>query len=226
MYLKVLFNNMKISIETKKVVVLTLFCVALLVGRAVITQQIMGLFLVWNLFLAWLPLVFILITRRLFHKTNNVKLASLGIMLWLLFFPNAPYIITDLIHIAEISQRIIWFDSLGIFIVAITGLMVGLYSLSITHRLLRKLFSSQIAWLMVVFFSIISGFGVYLGRFVRLNSWDLFTNPFSLTKTIIHQFRNPLCWQMTFVFGVTILVFYWVIEEKGQRKSNLLTDEF
>jgi uncharacterized membrane protein len=206
---------MKISNSTRSVLLMSLFCLFLVAVRIFKTQQLVGLFLIWNLFLAWIPLFTILLTRRFYSRNQNKITLTFGIGAWLLFFPNAPYIITDLIHIEELPKNLMWFDSLGIFVCAMTGLLVGLYSLRITHGLLRQHFGSVSSWLIVGFFSIISGFGVYLGRYLRFNSWDLFTHPFRLIRIALAELKSPLCLQNTLIFGLTILLFYIAI---GQKK--------
>ncbi|MBK6979052.1 MAG: DUF1361 domain-containing protein [Cytophagaceae bacterium] len=99
-------------------------------------------------------------------------------------FPNSPYIITDLIHLGHLLKELLWFDSLGIYLTPTTGLVVGLYSVDIFRVLSKKLFgkiTSNYTHGDVIFLSAI---GVYLGRYIKLNSWDLFTNPFELLKVV------------------------------------------
>lgn len=212
---------MKISNATRSILLLTLFCGLLLSIRIIKTQSSTGFFLAWNLFLAWMPLFIILITRRLFIKTKNTFVAFFGIILWLLFFPNSPYIITDLKHIGHLQNSLVWFDSLGIFSCAITGFLVGLYSLRIAHQLVNQYFNVFFSWLIIGFFSLISGFGVYLGRYLRFNSWDLFTHPFRLFKVSLLELKKPLCLQSTLLFGLTILFFYIALEFKNQQRNEL-----
>ncbi len=209
---------MKISKSTQSVLLMSLFSLFLVALRVIKTQQITGLFLVWNLFLAWMPLFVILLTRRFYSKSKIALM--IGIIIWLLFFPNAPYIITDLIHIEILPKQLMWFDSLGIFVCAMTGLLVGLYSLRITHELISQHISKFYTWLIILFFSMISGFGIYLGRYLRFNSWDLFTHPFSLIRIALAELSSPLCLQNTIVFGLTILLFYIAIGQKSSFQNE------
>ena len=80
-------------------------------------------------------------------------------------------------HLGEYNNQILWFDTVGFFIAALTGMATGLYSLYVVHQVLNRLTTSLLAWIIVSISIILSGFGLYLGRFVRFNSWDLFTNP-------------------------------------------------
>lgn len=202
-----------ISRATLSLVLLTLLCCILLIIRAVETQQVQGLFLLWNLFLAWMPLFFALVARRLTSSTSEITkskqiLIYSTLAFWLLFFPNSPYIITDLIHLGEYNSQILWFDTVGFFIAALAGMATGLYSLYIAHQVLNRLTTSIIAWVIVSISIILSGFGLYLGRFVRFNSWDLFTNPFYLLRKSLQELQNPLAMQTTMVFTLVVMVLY------------------
>lgn len=202
----------RISRATLSLVVLSALCCLLFIIRAVQTEQLRGLFLLWNLFLAWMPLFFALIARRLSASINVSKskqaliLVNLG--LWLLFFPNAPYLITDLIHLSEYEGYILWFDVVRFFIAALTGLCTGLYSLQVTHQVINQFVSNALAWLAIATSIVLSGFGLYLGRFVRFNSWDLFTNPFYLFRKSFQELQNPLAIQTTLVFTLVVAVLY------------------
>jgi uncharacterized membrane protein len=130
------------------------------------------------------------------------------LFLWLLFFPNAPYIITDLLHLKGYSQNILWFDSLLIFTFAITGLLIGLNSLNIVHQSLELMLGKIPAWSAVIGSVILLGFGIYLGRYCRLNSWDLFNEPLWFAGRVLHQFKNPMAFKLTGTYAFVILGFY------------------
>jgi uncharacterized membrane protein len=191
---------------------LSALCCFLLIIRAVQTEQIRGLFLLWNLFLAWIPLFFALFARRLSSSTLVTKskqvfiLVNLG--LWLLFFPNAPYLITDLIHLGEFERYILWFDTVGFFIAALAGICTGLYSLKVIHQVLNQFINNVLAWIVISTSIVLSGFGLYLGRFARFNSWDLFTHPFYLFRKSFQEIQNPLAIQTTLVFTLVVAVLY------------------
>ena len=116
----------KISRATLSLALLSALCCLLLIIRALQTEQIRGLFLFWNLFLAWIPLFFALLARRLSSSTLVTRSKPLFILvnlgLWLLFFPNVPYLITDLIHLGEYERHILLFDTVGFFIAALAGI--------------------------------------------------------------------------------------------------------
>jgi len=202
-----------ISRATLSLVLLTFLCCILLIIRVVETQQVQGVFLLWNLFLAWMPLFFALVARRLAKSVEVItkpKQTAIYTILafWLLFFPNSPYIITDLIHLGEYQTHILWFDTVGFFIAALAGMATGLYSIYVAHQVLNRLITSLIAWIIISVSIMLSGFGLYLGRFVRFNSWDLFTNPFYLLRKSLQELQNPLAMQTTMVFTLVVMVLY------------------
>lgn len=202
-----------VSRATLSLVLLTFLSFTLLIIRTIETQQLRGIWLLWNLFLAWVPLVFALVGRRVvLASTPNTILKRTTILmslgLWLLFFPNAPYLITDLIHLGEYNTHILWFDTVVFFVAALAGISTGLYSLFVAHEVLNKLTTKSLAWLIVSASVLLSGFGLYLGRFVRFNSWDLFTHPFYLLRKSLQELRNPLALQTTIVFALVVMVLY------------------
>ncbi|MFT5885618.1 MAG: putative membrane protein [Arcticibacterium sp.] len=208
-----------LSPSTVSLLLLSGLCLILLSVRYFFTLELLGVALLWNLFLAWVPLLFALIARR--HAGGERALYShLFIGAWLLFFPNAPYIITDLIHLDHLPAHLWWYDTLGIFMVAFTGLLLGIYSLSIIHNLLESYWGRVRAWAMVLMSITLSGFGIYLGRFSRFNSWDLFTDPVFLLRSSVHEALNPLAIKLTLVFTLVLSVLYISF-----RNLNIKTDE-
>lgn len=196
---------MRISKVTQSFFILTILCFILLIIRTHRTDFYLGVGLLWNLFLAWIPLLFALVARRLKGK-RYTSLFFAGF--WLLFFPNAPYIITDLVHLKNLNQDLWWYDSLGVFMTAFTGLLIGIYSIQIVHNLLNSFYSKAVAWLLIFGCMLLSGFGIYLGRFSRLNSWDIISNPLHLVKICLRDLQNPLAIKTTILFGFVLSVVY------------------
>ena len=145
-------------------------------------------FLVWNLFLAWLPFIFSWLTYR-FHRKQF--LCALFGCLWLLFFPNSPYLVTDLIHIEQLGNVPLWYDAFMIFSFALTGLFLGFLSLYLMQALVVRRFGESLSWLFVLSALALSSFGVYIGRFLRWNSWDVFVQPVTLLHDIAYSLVNP-----------------------------------
>lgn len=193
---------MKISISIHKTVLLQIAFVSMLIaGRILYSGQYRFVFLVWNLFLAWLPFAvgFLLSSR----DSNKWKQWSL-FAVWLLFFPNAIYIITDLIHLKETGGVPLWYDALLLFAAAITGLIMAFVSLHKAEIFLYGHFKQKVVQPLIVLILLLGSFGVYLGRFLRWNSWDVFTNPTGLVYQIAHRFIFPF--QHTRTWGITVLL--------------------
>jgi uncharacterized membrane protein len=163
-------------------------------------------FLIWNLFLAWIP--YWLSLALDFYKrhcaTPSVGVAFLMLLMWLLFFPNAPYILTDLLHLRDRHVVPHWYDLMLIISFAWTGLMLGYSSLFEIHRFLEKQYSRVKAWSFVVAAIWLGGFGVYMGRFQRWNSWDALIHPLDVMRHQAHVLINPLDYLNTLGMAVVL----------------------
>ena len=192
---------------------LSLFCIMLIVASYIRSSNITYFFLAWNLFLAWVPLFFAKIwTHRLRLKPLK-KWKSVSMFgFWLLFFPNSPYIITDLVHLNTRFNPSVWSDTLLLFSCAFTGLIVGLYSLHVVHKVLEQYFSFIKTWLIIITSLVLTGFGIYLGRVQRWNSWDLFINPFNLIHDVFIQLSNPQAIKMTIGFSALLFIAYYMLK--------------
>ncbi|MEM9919987.1 MAG: DUF1361 domain-containing protein [Bacteroidota bacterium] len=150
------------------------------------------LFLIWNLFLAWIPYLIALSLEGIHQWFGKNWITGLTILAWLFFFPNAPYILTDLLHLRSRAPIPIWYDMMVISSFAWTGLMLGLLSLYEIQLFLRRRFSVWLTWTIVGLCIAACGYGVYLGRYLRWNTWDVLANPLSLFKDILQTFTNPV----------------------------------
>src|SRR5262249_892992 len=122
---------------------------AMLVARVAYTGQVTYLFLIWNLFLAWLPVAYAAVAERAWLAGRG-WLAVPAVALWLLFLPNAPYIVTDLIHLPYGQGAPLWFDAIMIFSFALTGLLLGFVSLLMVHGLVERAAGRPAGWLMAM----------------------------------------------------------------------------
>ncbi len=183
--------------------------VSLWVFRVIATHDGNYRFMVWNLFLALLPL---LVAKALQELDQIDRLSLLprlaGMALWLLLVPNSFYMITDLMHIRHANPTTIWYDSLMFFSFAMTGLLAGTYSWYIIHKIVAGRHSSLLAWLGVLSSSGLIAFGIYLGRYGRWNSWDILTNPMALGWAIWDSAHNHLARQLTVAFTFSLLLVY------------------
>ena len=147
-------------------------------------------FLVWNLFLAWLPFVFALAAYGLARRGRGVGVVALG-LLWLLFFPNAPYLLTDFIHLTDTVSAPVWYDALMLASFAWTGLLLGFASLYLMQMIWERAAGPAVAWTGVVGALALASFGVYLGRFLGFNSWDALVRPRRILDVIRTDLENP-----------------------------------
>jgi uncharacterized membrane protein len=147
--------------------------------RFIYTDSIVFIFLLWNLFLAWLPVLFALLARR--NLASRLGRWLWG-GLWLLFFPNALYLLTDLLHLGNAPQVPLWYDMIMLFTFALAGLFLGFASLFWMQELVAKTWNRLTGWLFVLGVLGLSSFGVYIGRFLRWNSWDALLNPITLLR--------------------------------------------
>ncbi len=138
--------------------------------RFVYTGNLAFIFLLWNLFLAWLPVLFALLARR--QRASRLGRWIWG-GLWLLFFPNAPYLLTDLLHLGRIGQVPIWYDLIMLLTFALAGLFLGFASLFWLHDLVAKTWNRWAGWLFVLIVLCLSSFGIYIGRFFCWIGWVL-----------------------------------------------------
>ena len=149
-----------------------------------------------------------------------------GLLVWLLFLPNAPYIITDLFHIRELQPPLVWFDTMTLFIFAQTGLLAGLYSVLVIHELVQPLVGRWLVWPLMLGCQLLSGFGIYLGRFGRWNSWDVLGKPFALFDALIRAAHDTFSLKMTLAYGFVLamlyIAFYWYVA-LGRRPSDKTT---
>jgi uncharacterized membrane protein len=185
--------------------------IALVVARIIWTGEFFYAGLAWNLFLAWLPLAFALLAREEFQSGPVRNLRFLGFAAaWLLFFPNAPYIFTDVIHLTTYFYNHFWIDLTLILLCALTGLVLGFVSLFLMQGVVRRLFGGAASWLFIGAVASLSGFGIYLGRFLRFNSWDILWKPVALSRGIGKWASNPLAHSTSYAFPVLFAVFVFI----------------
>ncbi len=197
-----------------------LFCALLLLIRMRITGSYYFSFIVWNLFLAAMPLGFAILLPRSRHFSHSLPLLAM----WLLFFPNAPYVLTDLIHLQPRAAIPLWFDLLMLLSFALTALGFGFQSLHLVQQWIAEQTSALTGWLAVLVIMPLTGFGIYLGRFLRWNSWDIIKRPFSLFGDIFVLVRHPLAhlhtWGFTIGFAVMLLIAYLAWMQSPNAKSS------
>ena len=190
--------------------------VALVFARILSTGNFRYSFLVWNLFLAWLPLIFALLACEKYQHASgrNWHFAILA-GAWLLFFPNAPYIFTDLIHLTSFFYGHFWVDLTLILLCAITGLVLGFVSLYLMQSVVERMLGRPASWLFIAAVAALSGFGIYVGRFMRFNSWDVLFRPVQLYRGIGNWVAAPLAnlnsLAFPLLFGTFLFISYLML---------------
>jgi uncharacterized membrane protein len=193
------------------IILSTAFALVLFVLRAMQSYSFAYANLIWNLFLAWLPFLFSLWIAALYSARPDRRWVIIfpG-FLWLLFFPNAPYIITDFLHLKDRPGIPIWFDILMLAAFAWTGFFLAIASLRTMQLLVKNHLGWFLSWIFVGSVLTLAGIGIYLGRFSRWNSWDIFFSPKEILTDVIVRVINPLS-NLNFYGFTSIITAFLVI---------------
>jgi len=196
-------------------IAMSIFCFSLSLFRFWISERNTFLFLNWNLFLAFIP--WMATTILVLSNFNNNKVTLLGLLIiWLLFFPNSPYILTDLFHLQSRAAIPVWFDLILILSFAWTGLTSGFISLFDIETFLKKQLNHRVVEFIIVIMLFLGSFGVYLGRYLRWNSWDIISEPTHLLLDVGDRFINPTLhprtWGVTILLGILLNMMYWTFK--------------
>lgn len=189
-------------------------CCAFLAVRILYLKQVAFTGLVWNLFLAWVPLGAALATYAWRGRRGNWLVVPACAVVWFLFFPNAPYIVTDILHLQPREGVPYWYDLIMLMAFALTGLFLGYLSLYLMQEVVRGWLGSAASWVFALVMLGLSAFGIYLGRFVRWNSWDALLEPLNtLTEAayIANPARNPQALAFSVTFFAFSLVCYLIV---------------
>jgi uncharacterized membrane protein len=173
-------------------------------------------FLVWNLILAWIPLLFGLLVYDRYQRGSRLLTLAPALALWLLFLPNAPYIVTDFVHLSASSPSPLWLDGVELSAFAWTGMLLGFVSLYLVHAVARHRFGPAPSWAGVLGVLALVSVGVYLGRVKRWNSWDLLTQPGARLAQLHAHLGDPaaltraaaISLAVTCLLAAAYLVFY------------------
>src|SRR5438067_13022262 len=176
-------------------------------------------FLLWNLMLAWIPLVLALVVYDSYRRGVRIALLTPAVLAWLLFLPNAPYIVTDFVHLSPSAPAPLWFDAVVISSFAWTGVLLGFASLYLLHAVVRHRFGTRLGWAAAFVALALTGVGVYVGRFLQWNSWDLVFRPgqrlaeiapgLGQTTALVHASAVSLL--LTALLALTYLAFYALV---------------
>jgi uncharacterized membrane protein len=207
----------------------SLFSCLLVAVRIFHTGSFAFAFMPWNLFLAWVPYRISSGLTRMDNRIARaaglrVALRAAGLIVWLLFIPNSFYILTDLYHLADghrNSRVPEWFDLTLILSFAWNGLMLGVMSTRQVERLLAPDASIPGRWVFLYPVMCLDALGVYIGRYLRYNSWDIVTNPVDLLGDIIGMVAHPLryhdAWGMIFCYSILLTIMYSLLNTKPEQ---------
>lgn len=201
------------------------FGCALLCARVIVTGDLAYVFLLWNLFLAFVPYAvsyWLLNNSRL---SENKWRLTLALAVWLLFVPNSFYILTDLFHLDKISSAPKWFDLLLLLSFAWNGLLFGIISLRNVEIILQAIRGKSFSLFIVFLFMWLNAFGIYIGRYLRYNSWDVVVQPFSLfsdmIEVLLHPFDKKMEWGMITCYAVFMTLLYVTIKKLSENFNQL-----
>jgi uncharacterized membrane protein len=225
-------NNKNISLMFA---ILTIVSIIMLFVRVIITGRSTYIFFVWNLFLCIIPLILSIKLKAMYFKggVKKIWLYLIG-FIWLLFYPNAPYIITDFVHLSRIDffgntynvaspikNLRIWYDLILFFFFIINGFFMGLFSIFSVHEVLKHKFGNIRSFILIFIITFLSGFAIYLGRFLRLNSWNIVTHPMGLIKDIffsVNMFSLAFTLLFTIFLFLIYTLFYSLLEYNSRYK--------
>lgn len=171
-----------------------LACILLVAARVAYTDTPRHTGLIWNLFLAWIPFILSYVAHVISWKRIWLYLViPIIAFLWLIFFPNAPYMLTDLQDLARSGGlgAPLWYDVIIVVWCSWTGTLLGVISLYLMQDIVTRTFGRWVGWVFVFVISAASSFGIYIGRFVRLNSWDILQNPAETAFEILGLVVDP-----------------------------------
>ncbi|HEY0756124.1 MAG TPA: DUF1361 domain-containing protein [Ktedonobacteraceae bacterium] len=206
--------------------------VGLLFARAKIFKQRVYKPMLFNLFLAWLPMVCVGIATLAFLAAALKGLSLLWVTIvllgiWFVFFPNSTYLVTEFHHLRDEKADIpYWFDTIVILSLALCGLLLGSFSLLLVHQLLLIYLPGPLTWTIFIAYLFLSNVGIYIGRFLRFNSWDVLTNPLKLLARLkelfqVKQTRRQLL-LFASLFTLFLLTFYIFLYSAVAPVASLL----
>ncbi len=188
-----------------------LFSVLLILIRIIYTRELTFIFLTWNLFLAFIPFCISLFLQENSAWVRNKWKFALGFCTWLLFIPNSFYIITDLFHLG-ISNVPIWFELALILSFAWNGLLLGILSVRQIERIIQCLMPKVHEVIFLLPVMCLNALGIYIGRYLRFNSWDIISNPLALAGDISNLILHPLAsrpaWAMISCYTLLMTLIY------------------
>jgi uncharacterized membrane protein len=185
-------------------------CIALVLARISYSQTNRYGGLIWNLFLAWIPFILAYLAYMFsWRRSLMVYAIPTFAFLWLIFFPNAPYILTDLQHLSQGTSKVpLWYDVILLIWFSWTGMLLGIVSLYLMQEIIKRQINRWAGWIFVLIVSALSSVGLYVGRFIRLNSWDVLQNPGEIASNISGWLSDPSLRSIGFIALYTLFFIF------------------
>jgi uncharacterized membrane protein len=189
-----------------------LFCIILQIISHVVGVGSVYVFLVWNLFLAYIPWLLV----RNIYRVKEIGHLIILLLAWLFFLPNAPYLVTDFVHLKPSSGEGFWLDLTILFSFAINGLIIGFMSIFKVYQHINVFLGERFAIALTAVALGLSGYGIYLGRVLRWNSWDVLLNPFELLSSSYRSLfpiaQNTEAWLFSALFATFLAAHYYAFQ--------------
>ncbi len=207
-------------------IIVSLVCLALFALRVAATESLRYWFVPENLFLAWvsLGLSLLLVAQLKLRRWLSWRNMALTVA-WLIFLPNTWYVLTDFIHVYPTGEISELYDIVLMSSLTICGFALGFTSLYMVHKELLKRTSSARAGVLVALVLLISSFGIYLGRDLRWNAWDVVTDPSGLvidvSDRVIDPLGHPRAFNVTGLFFVLLGTSYWAVWQAASANNKL-----
>ena len=210
-------------------------CIGLVAARVAYSESERHIGLVWNLFLAWIPFILAYLAHAVsWRRVALYVVIPVVAFLWLIFFPNAPYMLTDLQDLTRGNGGApLWYDVIIVVWCTWTGMLLGVISLHFMHDIVHRTFGRITGWLFVFGISALSSFGIYIGRFVRLNSWDILQDPAETAMEILGLVIDPsmrlaaftLLYTVFFIFVYLLLYSFSHLQGEQRLRANETPDQ-
>ena len=201
---------------TLMLMISSVFACSLEFLRIYISHRQNYLYFIWNLFLAWVPYAISIYLPVSYVQIKRKWIVYLFLIIWLSFWPNSPYMLTDLLHLREKQNIPLWFDLALILSFAWAGLMIGFISLIEIQNFIRWRTNRRIAWIFALLVILSGGLGIYIGRYVRHNTWDVIADPIRLYVDIFKNFKDHMMRiemiSMTLIYASFLFLGYLTIK--------------
>jgi uncharacterized membrane protein len=200
---------------------ISIFGIILVLLRQFLETDKTFLFLLWNFFLAGLPLIFSSIMVQMSKSNFSRNIIVMTGIVWLLFLPNAPYMLTDYIHVMYGDRGYLLLDAFTLSWFAISAFIAAVISLNDISGLLMQRYHRYLVSLIVFTICLMCSFGIYLGRDLRFNSWDVIMRPRAIVTETVVRLSNPMAdfytWISATIIGLLLFLVYQGVKMSDRK---------